>query len=59
MIVEVMKKSVYGNELYYPSNDAAKKFARLIGNKTFSIPQLRQIKEMGVEVKFVADEVQL
>lgn len=59
MIIEVIKKTVYGNDLYYPHNPLAHQFASLIGNKTFSVSQLKQIKAMNIDVQFARDEVQL
>jgi len=47
----VKTKTVYGRELVYPSCHIAEKFARLLGVKSFSDTQLRQIIDLGFEIK--------
>lgn len=51
--VEVQVKSVYGNKLIYPVNQAAQEFALLIGKMTFSASNIEHIKKLGFEVKQV------
>lgn len=54
MRLEILIKSVYGNELYYPLNDAAKALAKISGKKTFSIGDLKvAYNELGFEIDFV------
>lgn len=48
--VLVLKKSVYGNTLYYPGGVNAGKFARLLGKKTLSREDLLAIKDLGFRV---------
>lgn len=45
--IYVKTKNVYGRELVYPSCHLAEKFARLLGVKSFSDNQLRDILELG------------
>jgi hypothetical protein len=46
----VTVKSVYGNDMIYPINDIAKKFANLIGKKTFSKTDLAIISNLGYTI---------
>ena len=55
MKLEIEKKNVYGVDRFYPSNDTAHKFAKLIGLKTFSLDHLKQIKDLGYEIVQVQD----
>lgn len=43
-------KSVYGNDLYYPVNETALKFANLLGKKTFSRVDLSIIGNLGYTI---------
>jgi hypothetical protein len=52
-IVEVQIKSVYGNELVYPVNENACKFAQLIGKKTLSMRDIAYIKGLGFTIKVI------
>jgi len=49
-------RSVYGNELIYPANDTAAKFANLINKKTLSRVDLAIIKNLGFEIAHKAPE---
>lgn len=54
MKLEILIKCVYGNELYYPLNDAAKAFAKIAGKKSLSIADLKIAhNELGFELEFV------
>lgn len=54
MKLAILIKSVYGNEMYYPFNDAAKALAKIAGKKTFSIADLKVAhNELGFELDFV------
>lgn len=46
---------VYGNQLAYPANDVAKRFAALMNVRTFGSDQIRQIGELGFSVQNVRD----
>ena len=50
LVVEVEVKSVYGNTLIYPANDAAKALARIAGKKTLSVSDLQNASQLGLEV---------
>jgi hypothetical protein len=45
--ITVIEKNVYGNTLIYPLCETAKKFAELIGKKTFSQLDLSRIQGLG------------
>jgi hypothetical protein len=49
--MQIFFRCVYGNQLAYPANQIAVRFARLLGAKTFTEGQLRQIKDLGIEVE--------
>lgn len=49
-IIEVEVKSVYGNTLVYPANEAAKALARIAGKKTLSVADLQNAGQLGLEV---------
>ena len=52
--IKVYYKSVYGNDLCYPSCNYAKALAELTGNKTLSHDALRLAKnELGYDIEVV------
>lgn len=51
--IQVYIKTVYGNELTYPFDENAKRFAELIRQKTFKPEHLDIIKSLGFEVELV------
>jgi hypothetical protein len=50
MELTVKVKQVYGNDMIYPVNDTAQKFANLIGKKTFSKVDLAIISNLGYKI---------
>jgi len=44
--INVERRSVYGNTLFYPVNEAAKTLALLMGKKTFSRLELWSASEL-------------
>lgn len=58
-VVQVEIRNVYGKGLLYPINGTAKKFAELLGVKTFSRSQVDGIKSLGYVVSQVVAEVTL
>jgi hypothetical protein len=50
MELTVKVVSVYGNDLIYPMNETAQKFANLIGKKTFSKTDLAIISNLGYKI---------
>lgn len=55
--MEVIKKDHYGMIRFYPVNDTAKKFAALMCRMTFDIDHLRRIKDIGIPVTVIQEEV--
>lgn len=53
-ICKVEVRNVYGNEMIYPANYAAERFAAIAGKKTFSGQDLANIKALGFTVEEVA-----
>lgn len=53
-VVEVEVRNVYGNEMIYPANAAAYRFAAIAGKKTLSRTDLMNIKALGFAVEEVA-----
>lgn len=53
-VVEVEVRNVYGNEMIYPANAAAERFAAIAGKKTLSRADLMNIKALGFAVEEVA-----
>lgn len=49
--IYVKTKNVYGRELVYPSCHISEKFARLLGVKSFSDNQLKDILGLGYLVE--------
>lgn len=58
-IVQVEIRNVYGNNLVYPVNATAKKFASLLGVKSFNPAQIVGMKSLGYTVGQVIAEVVL
>ena len=57
MELTVKVKQVYGNDMIYPVNDTAQKFANLIGKKTFSKTDLAIISNLGYKINQVTEEL--
>lgn len=55
-VIEVEVRNVYGNEMIYPSNYAAERFAAIAGKKTLSRTDLMNIKALGFMVEEVASK---
>lgn len=47
MSITVQIRTVYGNEMIYPVDEAAQAFAFLTGKKTLSRRDISKIKELG------------
>jgi hypothetical protein len=56
-IIEVQVRNVYGNTLVYPANELARKFATLLGVKTFNRSQVLAMKDLGYVVGQVIGEL--
>ncbi len=51
--IQVTVRNVYGKETVYPICEKAHTFAKLVGQKTLTMSQLRTIKELGYEIEAV------
>lgn len=56
MNILVQIKNVYGQEKVYPICDAAKTFARLVGQQTLTDLNIRYIKQLGYAVNVVQNQ---
>ncbi len=59
MELKLFKKNVYGNDLLYPACDIAKKFAILLGVKTFTARAIENIKNLGYKVTVSSETYEL
>lgn len=50
MPITVQVRNVYGNDLVYPADETAEKFARLLKVKTFNAFQLGMIRSLGYAI---------
>lgn len=50
-------KSVYGNELIYPACDTSRVLCRLMGKKTLSDNDVKQLKSIGYTFKVKGKEL--
>jgi hypothetical protein len=51
--IHVHIRNVYGENRIYPVCDLAKGFARLIGQKTLTLDNVRDIKALGYDVQVI------
>ena len=51
--LQVTIKSVYGENKFYPANEAADWLAAIAGTKTLTLSTLRNALHMGMEIEFV------
>ena len=49
-VIEIEVRSVYGNDLIYPVNDAAKTLACIAGKKTLSASDICNANKLGLTV---------
>ena len=56
-IIEVEIKTAYGNERIYPTNEAGRKLARLVGSKTFTRDIIALAKELGFSFQVKQEEI--
>jgi hypothetical protein len=49
-IIEIEVRTVYGNTLIYPVNEAAKTLAKIAGKKTLSADDIKNACALGLEV---------
>jgi len=56
----IKTKQAYGIDRHYPANDLANVFCSLLNKKTFSIQDLKIIKnQIGLDVSFVTTQPEL
>jgi hypothetical protein len=56
MKVTVIQKSHYGTTYFYPENELAVEFCKLLGTKTLTKSHLQSIKKMGLEVNILVEK---
>lgn len=59
MKILVQIKNVYGNELFYPACEDAKRFALLTNSKTLTRSSLQIIKNLGYTIEVKMDQLSL
>ena len=57
MEISINAKNVYGNILYYPADKNAAIFAKIAGSKTLTGDTLRNIQELGIEIKTLSSQI--
>lgn len=57
--ITVLVKEVYGKRTFYPNCKQSEIFASIAGTTTLTERTLRQIMELGYEISFVRNEVNL
>ena len=50
MEIQITVRNVYGNNLIYPYNDAAKVLAQIAGTKTLSLAHLELARNIGHKI---------
>lgn len=55
IVIKIMIRSVYGNQLVYPANPQADKLANILGTKTFSTKVLAGLRDMGFKIEKVSE----
>lgn len=53
--ITITKKSVYGRDVYYPVNELAQQFCDLLKAKSFTVCQLKKLKDMDFKIEVSAD----
>jgi len=56
--ITVRKKTVYGNDLFYPVCETAEVFADISGQKTLTPYVLRRIKLLGYEIEITQEKME-
>lgn len=57
--IEVLVKDQYGQRVYHPQNDNAYLFAKIAGTKTLTNSTLAYAKELGYEITFSYEPINL
>lgn len=53
--LKIKTKNVFGRDLFYPVCQLSQKLAEFQGSKSFTEFDLKQLKNMGFKLEFVAD----
>jgi hypothetical protein len=58
MIIEIVEKNSFGRELLYPVSPCAHTLAKMVGQKTLLVPQLKLAADMGhtIRIRYASDE---
>lgn len=59
MICEVQTRSNYGQTYYYPKNETARDFTRLLDRKTLTIRDMQHIAKLGYTLKDAGPDPEL
>jgi hypothetical protein len=57
--VAVVAKSQYGQVRFYPANETADEVLRIQGGKTITHDSLKAVRNIGIEVSIIQEEVRL
>jgi hypothetical protein len=57
--VAVVAKSQYGQVRFYPANETADAVLRIQGGKTITPDSLKAVRNIGIEVSIIQEEVRL
>lgn len=58
-VIQVQIRSVYGRDLIYPVNQAAKDAVRLTARSTFTKPDLTTLRDLGFRIEFISSYLEL
>ena len=59
MLVETVQKNEFGNARFYPENQMAHVLLDLMGRKSFTTEQIRNMRAAGFEVKISYPKVEI
>jgi len=54
-LIEVFRRREFGNDRFYPSNDAAKVLLGLMARQTFNEREIKDLRHAGFDIKQVTD----
>jgi hypothetical protein len=57
--VAVLAKNQYGIVRFYPANDTADAVLRIQGGKTLTPDSLKAVRNLGLEVSIIQEEIKL
>lgn len=59
MQIQVLVRTVFGNETVYPVCEKAKLFAKIAGTKTLCPTALSSIKALGYEIEVIPSKLEV